>query len=269
MTLRRRPPPATVEPESDARQLLGQLEAEVLKLRRALDALPIGRLPTLLYTTAREHRRTHHGHAQCSGGSRRTSCSSAVRVTPVVRPSSSSGHRERFSPFTPSRWKMRRACHHRRRQRRARLDAANRLRRKHQPRTEDACRRFRRSCRDACRHDDLIAIRRPPTRWWRSTRAAHHRRSAGTVATELEAAATDVVSVSHVIDDAVVRAQAAAEHHAIKVLVNHGPTELHVFGSHRQLVSAVANLLANAVKYSDMLRGPRRITGDDGGSRSW
>ncbi len=65
------------------------------------------------------------------------------------------------------------------------------------------------------------------------------------------AAATDVVLVSQVIDEAVVRAQAAADHHSIKVSVDHGPGDLRVVGSHRQLVSAVANLLENAVKYSD------------------
>jgi two-component system sensor histidine kinase SenX3 len=54
-----------------------------------------------------------------------------------------------------------------------------------------------------------------------------------------------------VIDDAVMRAEAAADHHSIKVIVDHSPTDLHVLGSHRQLVSAVANLLENAVKYSD------------------
>ena len=65
------------------------------------------------------------------------------------------------------------------------------------------------------------------------------------------AAAKDVVAVAQVIDDAVERAQAAAEHHAVEVIVDNGPGDLHVVGSHRQLVSAVANLLENAVKYTD------------------
>jgi two-component system sensor histidine kinase SenX3 len=65
------------------------------------------------------------------------------------------------------------------------------------------------------------------------------------------AAATDVVSVSQVIDEALGRAQATADHHSIKVIVDHGSGDLHVLGSHRQLVSAVANLIENAVKYSD------------------
>jgi two-component system, OmpR family, sensor histidine kinase SenX3 len=53
------------------------------------------------------------------------------------------------------------------------------------------------------------------------------------------------------MEDAVVRAQAAAEPHSIAVTVVAAPGDLHVLGSHRQLVSAVANLLENAVKYSD------------------
>ena len=66
------------------------------------------------------------------------------------------------------------------------------------------------------------------------------------------AAAKDLVSVAQVVDDAVERARAAAEQHSITVNVDSGPGDLHVVGSHRQLVSAVANLLENAVKYSDV-----------------
>jgi two-component system sensor histidine kinase SenX3 len=65
------------------------------------------------------------------------------------------------------------------------------------------------------------------------------------------AAAKDLVAVAQVVDDAVARAQAAAEHHSVKVIVHNEPGDLHVVGSHRQLVSAVANLLENAVKYSN------------------
>jgi two-component system sensor histidine kinase SenX3 len=65
------------------------------------------------------------------------------------------------------------------------------------------------------------------------------------------AAAKDVVSVAKVVEDAVERGRAAVEQHAIQVIVRSGPGDLHVVGSHRQLVSAVANLLENAVKYSD------------------
>jgi two-component system sensor histidine kinase SenX3 len=65
------------------------------------------------------------------------------------------------------------------------------------------------------------------------------------------AAAKDVVAVAQVVDDAVSRAKSAAEHHSVKVIVHNEPGELHVVGSHRQLVSAVANLIENAVKYSN------------------
>ena len=65
------------------------------------------------------------------------------------------------------------------------------------------------------------------------------------------AAAMDMVPIAQVIDEARARAEAAAEHHHIKVTVVNSPVELHAVGSHRQLVSAVANLLENAVKYSD------------------
>jgi two-component system sensor histidine kinase SenX3 len=70
--------------------------------------------------------------------------------------------------------------------------------------------------------------------------------------TELDGtAAKDVVPISQVIDEAVERARAAAEQHSVKVRVDHGSADAHVTGSHRQLVSAVANLIDNAVKYSD------------------
>lgn len=65
------------------------------------------------------------------------------------------------------------------------------------------------------------------------------------------AAATDNVSIAQVIDDAVDRARAAAEQHGVSIHVEKGPPDLHIVGSHRQLVSAVANLVENAVKYSD------------------
>ena len=65
------------------------------------------------------------------------------------------------------------------------------------------------------------------------------------------AAAVDNVSIGQVIDDAVDRARAAAEQHSIAIDIDKGSGDLHLIGSHRQLVSAVANLLENAVKYSD------------------
>ena len=65
------------------------------------------------------------------------------------------------------------------------------------------------------------------------------------------AAAKDIVSIAQVVDDAVERVRAAADQLSVDVIVANGPDDLHVVGSHRQLVSAVANLLDNAVKYSD------------------
>jgi len=65
------------------------------------------------------------------------------------------------------------------------------------------------------------------------------------------AAAMDVVSIAQAMDDALARAQPAADHHNVMVTVVNGPADLHAIGSHRQLVSAIANLLDNAVKYSD------------------
>jgi two-component system sensor histidine kinase SenX3 len=57
--------------------------------------------------------------------------------------------------------------------------------------------------------------------------------------------------IERVVAEAVERARAVAEQHSIDIEVQPGGTSLSVVGSHRQLVSAVANLLENAVKYSD------------------
>ncbi len=65
-------------------------------------------------------------------------------------------------------------------------------------------------------------------------------------------AARDVVSIERVVEDAVRRAQPAAEQHSIVVRTDRPTDEVHVVGSHRQLVSALANLIENAVKYSDV-----------------
>jgi two-component system sensor histidine kinase SenX3 len=61
-----------------------------------------------------------------------------------------------------------------------------------------------------------------------------------------------VVSVADVIDEAAHRARAASEQHSVVVRVDHPSRPLRVVGSHRQLVSAVANLVENAVKYSEI-----------------
>ncbi|MEP7113429.1 MAG: PAS-domain containing protein, partial [Ilumatobacteraceae bacterium] len=67
MTLRRRRPTAAIEAKYDGvHQQLGQLEAEVLKLRRALDALPIGVVVadrTGRTTVENVAARAHEGHA--------------------------------------------------------------------------------------------------------------------------------------------------------------------------------------------------------------
>ncbi|MEP7047603.1 MAG: hypothetical protein ABI949_13025, partial [Ilumatobacteraceae bacterium] len=66
-TFRRRRPPVAVEAQPDRwQQLLGQLEAEVLQLRRALDALTIGVVltdPTGQTRVENIAAKTHHGHA--------------------------------------------------------------------------------------------------------------------------------------------------------------------------------------------------------------
>src|SRR6476619_2776958 len=67
MTFRRRRLPIVVEPErNDAQSQLAQLEAEVLQLRRALDALPIGVVltdPTGETRVENVAAHTYHGHA--------------------------------------------------------------------------------------------------------------------------------------------------------------------------------------------------------------
>jgi two-component system sensor histidine kinase SenX3 len=260
MALRRRRPPATVEPEGDAHQLLGQLEAEVLKLRRALDALPIGVVladPTGHTTVENIAARTHHGHA-------------AVLVEEAVERHVRRAVRGHASGQTvefigPPRTVL--AVHAIPLEdggalvtiddvsERARLDAVRTdfvANISHELKTPvGALAVLAETLADI---DDPTAIRRLADKM---VGEAH--RAARTIDDLLElsrtelggAAATDLVSVSQVIDDAVLRAQAAAEHHSIKVIVHQASTDLHVLGSHRQMVSAVANLLENAVKYSD------------------
>ena len=61
----------------------------------------------------------------------------------------------------------------------------------------------------------------------------------------------DPVPVHLVITDAVDRTRSAAELREVRLVVEEPPTQLTVRGDRRQLVSAVANLCDNAVKYSD------------------
>jgi two-component system, OmpR family, sensor histidine kinase SenX3 len=260
MTLRRRRPPAPVEPEHDARQLLGQLESEVLKLRRALDALPIGVVladPTGHTTVENIAAHAHHGHAAVLveeaveqqvtravhgfAGSQTVEFIGPPRTVLDVQaiPLEDGGALVTIEDVSE----------------RARLDAVRTdfvANISHELKTPvGALAVLAEALADI---DDPTAVRRLADRL---VGEAH--RAARTIDDLLElsrtelggAAATDVVSVSQVIDDAADRAQAAAEHHSIKVIVDHGPVDLHVLGSHRQMVSAVANLLENAVKYSD------------------
>ena len=63
--------------------------------------------------------------------------------------------------------------------------------------------------------------------------------------------AADEVGVSHFVQDAADRVRPAAEQRGIEIEVELAPTRLSVVGDRRQLVSAVTNLLDNAVKYSE------------------
>ncbi|MGN6694493.1 MAG: sensor histidine kinase [Aquihabitans sp.] len=66
-----------------------------------------------------------------------------------------------------------------------------------------------------------------------------------------EAPEAELVSVAVLIDDAVDRTRAAADLRSVDLVVTEAPGDLVVSGDRRQLVSAVANLADNAVKYSD------------------
>ncbi|HWJ62221.1 MAG TPA: ATP-binding protein [Acidimicrobiales bacterium] len=66
-----------------------------------------------------------------------------------------------------------------------------------------------------------------------------------------EAPERELVGIDLLIDDAVDRTRAAAELRSVDLVVTEVPGNLAVAGDRRQLVSAVANLCDNAVKYSD------------------
>lgn len=68
---------------------------------------------------------------------------------------------------------------------------------------------------------------------------------------EVEGARRDDVVIGVVIAEAIDRVRAAAEHRHIGVQVRDDGRALHVSGDRRQLVSAVSNLVDNAVKYSE------------------
>jgi two-component system sensor histidine kinase SenX3 len=63
--------------------------------------------------------------------------------------------------------------------------------------------------------------------------------------------AADAVSVAQFVADAVERVRGAAEQRGIEIEVEEAPVRLTVVGDRRQLVSAVTNLVDNAVKYSE------------------
>jgi two-component system sensor histidine kinase SenX3 len=63
--------------------------------------------------------------------------------------------------------------------------------------------------------------------------------------------AADTVSVAQFVADAVERVRGAAEQRGIEIEVEEAPVRLTVVGDRRQLVSAVTNLVDNAVKYSE------------------
>jgi two-component system sensor histidine kinase SenX3 len=261
MTFRRRRQPAAVEPATDDNQrLLAQTEAEVLQLRRALDALPIGVVltdPTGQTKVENVAARTYAGHA-------------AVLVEEAVERHVRRAIRGYASGQTvefigPPRTVL--AIHAIPLEdggalvtvddvsERARLDAVRTdfvANISHELKTPvGALAVLAEALADI---DDPSAARRLSEKM---VGEAH--RAARTIDDLLElsrtelggAAATDLVSVAKVIDEAVVRAQSAAEHLSISVNVTSASDDLHVLGSHRQLVSAVANLLENAVKYSD------------------
>jgi len=68
---------------------------------------------------------------------------------------------------------------------------------------------------------------------------------------ELEGARKEDVVIGVVIAEAVDRVRAAAEHRSIRVDVGDKGRALRISGDRRQLVSAVTNLVDNAVKYSE------------------
>lgn len=261
MTFRRRRAVTTSPPVHDpSRELVGRLEGEILRLRRALDALPIGVVladdtgQTLVENVAA---RNYHGHAAVlvseaverhlrkaiagvpSGqnvefiGPPRTVL--AIQALPIE----DGGALVTIDDVSES----------------ARLDAVRTdfvANISHELKTPVGA--IAVLAEALAEIDDPSATRRLADKM---VDEAH--RAARTIDDLLElsrtelggTAAKDVVSVAQVIDDAVERARAAAEQHSIIVTADHGPSDLHVVGSHRQLVSAVANLIDNAVKYSN------------------
>ncbi len=64
-------------------------------------------------------------------------------------------------------------------------------------------------------------------------------------------AVKDPVSVASILQESIERGQSLATTHSIKVVMNTPDTDMQAIGDRRQLVSAVSNLVENAVKYSE------------------
>ena len=75
----------------------------------------------------------------------------------------------------------------------------------------------------------------------------------------------EVVPLHHVIAEAVDRTRPATELQSVRMVVHEPPRPTTVVGDRRQLVSAVANLCDNAVKYSDIGAEVEIRTSTDGG----
>ncbi len=260
MTSRRRQAVVAESERDEARQLLARSAAEILRLRRALDALPIGVVladrggETLVENIAA---RTYHGHAAVLVGE------AVERHLRRAVHGVASGQSVEF--IGPPRTVL--AVHAIPLEdggalvtiddvsERARLDAVRTdfvANISHELKTPVGALAVLAEALAGV--DDPVATRRLADKMvdeaYRASRTIDDLLELSR--TELGgAAAKDVVAVDQVVDDAVERSHAAAEQHSIKVCVSYGPGDLHVVGSHRQLVSAVANLLDNAVKYSD------------------
>jgi len=261
MTFRRRRLPAAVEPEdTEAQHQVSQLEAEVLQLRRAIDALPIGVVladaagHTMVENTAA---RAYHGHAAVLvqeaverhvrravrgyAGGQTVEFIGPPRTVLAIHaiPLEDGGALVTVDDVSE----------------RARLDAVRTdfvANISHELKTPvGALAVLAEALADI---DDPAASRSLAEKM-----VAEAHRAARTIDDLLELSRTELggavpsdrVSIAEVIEEARKRAQPGADHHSIKLTVVNEPADIQAVGSQRQLVSAVANLLDNAVKYSN------------------